>query len=310
MIKTQKFKILFILFIFSFLLFDIFAANAAEVFLESKKQQVALEEQFIVDVFLNTTEESINAVEGKIFFPDNFLEVKEIQDGNSIINFWVEKPFLNSKSNISYAGIIPGGYKETKGFLFSIVFQAKANGNGIIEIRDVKSLLNDGKGTLTKTIVKNLEFKVQNLSKDPAILKNYILTPQEDKDLPEDFKPEIAQNPTMFNKKWFIVFSTQDKGLGIADYAIYESRKIEKQIAADAWEKATSPYVLKDQDLESFIYVKAIDKAGNERIVVTDPKYLLKQHKTWLNLIIIAIVLVIVFIASKILWKKYIKSYK
>ena len=37
-----------------------------------------------------------------------------------------------------------------------------------------------------------------------------------------------------------------------------------------AWEKVVSPYVLKDQSLNSVIRVKAVDRAGNERIVEFD----------------------------------------
>jgi len=75
---------------------------------------------------------------------------------------------------------------------------------------------------------------------------------------PEEFKPEIAE----IEGKKYLVFSTIDKTSGVDYYEVLETRN-KKQ---ETWKIAKSPYILSDQGLESKISVKAVDKAGNERI--------------------------------------------
>ena len=81
-----------------------------------------------------------------------------------------------------------------------------------------------------------------------------------DTDPPEDFTPFVASDPTIFDRKFFLVFSATDKGVGIDHYEVREGFWSE-------YERAESPYLLKDQSLGKFISIKAIDKYGNKRLV-------------------------------------------
>ena len=58
------------------------------------------------------------------------------------------------------------------------------------------------------------------------------------------------------------------------------------------WVSVESPYVLQDQELRSYVFMKAIDKAGNKRIVSLPPKYPLKWYEMYENWIIIIIIAV------------------
>jgi len=79
---------------------------------------------------------------------------------------------------------------------------------------------------------------------------------------PEQFKPEIGKDPAIFEGKYFLSFATIDKTSGIDHYEVFEKTGKNKE-----WfEKAESPYLLKDQSLKSQILIKAVDKAGNEQI--------------------------------------------
>ena len=64
------------------------------------------------------------------------------------------------------------------------------------------------------------------------------------------------------------------------------------------WERAESPYLLKDQSLKSIIKVKAVDKAGNEKIVKVAP--FKKIFPYWIIIFLIGIT-IIYFIAK---WQK------
>ncbi|MEK7086997.1 MAG: cohesin domain-containing protein [Patescibacteria group bacterium] len=150
------FYLFVVVFSFSILLFNFPTAHGAELFFKPKTQETAVNQQFQVDVFLNTENENINAIEGEIFFPETFLKLKEIRDGNSVINFWIEQPRERQetrdkgKGEIVFSGITPGGYFGGNGLIFSVIFEAQEEGRGFIEFRDVKALLNDGQGTPTE----------------------------------------------------------------------------------------------------------------------------------------------------------------
>jgi GxxExxY protein len=291
---------------------------AAELSLDSSVQEVSINQQFKVDVILDTENESINAIEGKIIFPSDLLELKDINEANSIVNFWIDNPQIamnkNASSNeVIFSGIVPGGYTG-RGLIFSMVFQTKKAGEGLIEIKDIKALLNDGRGSETKSTFQNLFVAIR------GDIRGYSWSTPEDTEPPEDFKPEIASDSTIFDGKWFLVFATQDKASGVDHYEVLEFRswnlefrKIVKKVikvisyskfqTPDSYEIAESPHLLKDQKLRSWIYVKAIDKAGNERIVSLPPRYPLKWYERWEIWGIIMLGIVIGHATKKFLWK-------
>ena len=77
---------------------------AAELRVEIKNGEISVGEQFKVDVVLNAKGEELNAIEGSILFPDNLISLKEIRDGNSIINFWIERPKITNERKIDFSG--------------------------------------------------------------------------------------------------------------------------------------------------------------------------------------------------------------
>jgi len=314
--KIQNFYFLVIVFSFAFFVFNFTEAEAAKLTLGSQIQEIAPGQQFQIDLLLDTENEEINAIEGKILFPEDLLELKEIRDGNSAINFWIEQPRLEKDGIIVFSGITPGGLYGEKELLFSTILQTKAEGNGTIEIRDVRALLNDGQGTSAKTTISNFQFSI---SKEVPGFE-FQVPGFKDTDPPEEFKPEIAQNPEIFDGKWFLVFATQDKGSGIDYYEVQEKREYEiksfdlKMVYPDpksSWVRAESPYLLRDQELKSYISVKTVDKSGNERIVTLAPQNPISWHENyliWLIIILVTIIIIItgaigLYIRKKILWK-------
>jgi hypothetical protein len=301
-----RFALSFYILIFAFCIKGI--VFAAELNLIFHTQEIAVGQQFQVDVILNTEGEQINAIEGKIIFPQDLLELKKINDGNSIINFWIEKPKSAPEGQIMFSGIVPGGYNDSQGLIFSITFLAKKEGSGTIEFNGVKALRNDGKGTEVPLTISNFQFSISNLPAGEPVPQEVTTPKTEDRNPPEEFTPQVAADPAIFEGKWFLVFATQDKGSGIDHYEVLESRN--QKIENRNWRTVESPYLLKDQKLKSFIYVKAVDKAGNERIATLAPRYPLKWYEKWENWIIIIIVTFI----SYLLWKvikskiKYQKS--
>lgn len=295
--KIQKYLIaassVFVLFVAALPVF------AAEIFLDAKNQPFAQGEEFLVQVYLNTEGESINAVEGKLVFPPDFLEAREILDGNSIISFWIERP--RPTKEIAFSGIIPGGYIENKGLIFSAVFYATKEGEGIIEIHGAKTLLNDGKGTEADVKISNLQFNIKEV--ELPIPKEVRPSEIKDSEPPETFRPEIAKDESLFGGKWFLVFATQDKSSGIDRYEVKESRQIIFTLF-QKWVPAESPYILGDQELRSFVFVKAVDKNGNKRIIQIAPRNPFSWYENYENWIIIITVVLVVLLETKKLWRK------
>lgn len=225
---------------------------AAEIFLSAKSSEIRTGQPFEVEVFLNAGNDSINALEGKIIFPQDLLELKTANDGNSIINFWVEQPKAGASGQAAFSGIIPGGYNGGNGKIFSLAFLAKKVGRGVISIGNARALQNDGAGTEA-----GLAVAVQNFVVNDEAPVTPEAAAREDREPPEGFLPQIASDPSVFDGKWFLVFATQDKGSGIDHYSVCEGN--EKCIVAE------SPYLLKDQGLRGDIVVTAVDKSGNER---------------------------------------------
>ena len=291
-----------ILFIFSLGLILPQMVFAAQISFDAKTTQAQVGKNFEVTLFVNTEQENINAFEGKIIFPNDLLDLKEIRDGNTIVNFWIEKPKAQDNA-IVFSGVTPGGFNGRNGLIFSAIFEAKKEGVVKFEVNDVRILRNDGIGSMAAVSVVPFEVVVSKKTQVeiPAIPKI------EDRERPELFVPEIARDESISGGKWFIVFVTQDKASGIDHYEIKESRQ-RFFIIFQKWSQTESPYILQDQELRSYVFVKAVDKAGNERMVKINPQNPLGWYENYENWLIIVLGLVIAYAIKKFLWRRYLKK--
>lgn len=281
-------KNLFKIVIIISIIFSSSFAFAADISLYTNQTGIKTGDEFTIDVLVHT-KEKLNAVEGKLIFPKNDLEIKEIRDGNSIINFWVEKP-INNDGIISFSGITPGGFKGNNQKIFSVVFKAKNIAEIMLTLNNISLLLADGEGTNSTENIFNISLNIED-GKD-----NYLLQTSADSEPPENFNPIITSDPNIFEGKNFIAFATQDKDSGLSHFEIKEGW-------IDFYKKAESPYLLKNQKLNKKIKIKAIDLNGNERIVVfnaqnPDPWY--KQFIIFELLLVVMMVFLIRKIYAKI----------
>src|SRR3989344_3501467 len=230
----MKYHFLFFLLLTTFYLLLTFPAEAASLNLVSPVSEIGVGQQFQVDLMLDAEGEIINAIEGEITFSKELLEIREIRDGDSIINLWVERPSIKPTGKVIFSGIIPAGFAgvlspyyegRRPGKIFSLIFTSKGEGEGTVNLENEKVLLHDGLGTPAKLGILNFEFRI--LKREVRIPDSRFPIP-EDKDSPEDFKPEIASNQNVFEGKYFLVFAAHDKGSGIDHYEIQETRNKEK----------------------------------------------------------------------------------
>ena len=273
-----------------------FVTIAGEIRIDMNKANIGTKEQFLVNVIVFTNE-PINAVEGQISFNPNMLEVKEIRDGGSSVNIWIEKPEITSNGTIVFSGITPGGFLGVNNQLFTIVFEAKDSGIASIVINNAKALQNDGIGTKIPLAFRNVKINIQ---KENNAMQEEI---SKDTTIPEPFKPIITQDLSLFENNWFVVFATQDKISGISHYEIKEY-KFRYFSFLSRWKTADSPYVLTDQSLKSRIIIKAIDNAHNTQTAKINPTNPLLWYEYTLYWFIIISISCGIFCLAQKTWKR------
>jgi len=272
---------------------------AAQISFDTKTTQMQVGKNFEVILFVNTEQENINAFEGKVTFPGNFLDLKEIRDGNTIVNFWVEKPKAQDNT-IVFSGVTPGGFNGRNYLLFSAIFEAKKEGVAKFGVNDARILRNDGIGSMAVLSITPFELVISKGSRAEISAIPKI----KDRERPELFVPEIARDELVSGGKWFLVSATQDKGTGIDHYEIKETRQRFLGIFSK-WISGEFPYVLQDQELRSYVFVKAVDKAVNTRVEQISPRNPLGWYENYENWLIIILGLAIAYVVKKLLWRKY-----
>ncbi len=336
------FKYLVLIFLFLALPFYSYAATIS---LESRNQKYHVGDEFAVDVMVDKINECFNTVKIEIDFPKDFLDFIDFSDGESLLSLWLKKPNSNNKQEINqsgkleFIGGIPGGYcgkipgdPGISNKLGTIFFKAQKAAQEIeLTINNNSQiLLNDGRGSFDDLQIKKLKLNI--LEATSTFKEGWKELLKKDKIPPETFVVELRQSPHMFNGAYYIIFSTTDKQSGLDHYEVLEIKPEEqlgikpkrsfwdiilgKKKEAPKWERVKSiPYKLKDQSLESIIKVKAVDKAGNERIVEYIPpadKRPPKPSKFFISfkLSLILIVGAVILILITVLLEKKRKRYK
>jgi len=284
--NTIKFCVI-LLVICVYLLLTIIVAEAAVLYLETNEYQYYKGDTFIAEIRLNTEGEYINTVKVNLNFPKDLLEVRDFSQGNSVLTLWIETPStanidtINREGLVSFSGGIPAGYQGWDGLLGRIVFRVRETptpnlGVGVnakVEfLESSKVLLNDGFGT--EAGLKREEAILMISQGGETKLNEWQEELKKDNTSPEAFEINLNKDPSLFEGKYFVIFSTNDKQSGVDHYETLEAdtRGYQRGTTQKAvWKKAESPYLLEDQSLQSIIKVKAVDKAGNEIIALLEP---------------------------------------
>lgn len=274
-------------------------------------------------------DECVNVVDGVISYSDN-IEVADLFIGSSIFSMWVEEPQINRESKtISFAGGIPNGYcgrvegdPRLTNVLLDIIVQSPGvsigmSGSGsssgtttdqatIAFTPETSVYLNDGLGSdaplntydATVALMRTAGSESQN-----DWLDNVAADTQD----PQPFTIRLEQTDNAFSGEYFVTFQSTDKQSGLSHYEVMEESNQSDSLftwgRADApWVETRSPYVLKDQTLNSTIYVKAIDKAGNEYVATLVPDEHLRTGLPVIPYVLMAILGGLVVVLSGVAW--------
>ncbi len=304
LLNLKQFKNAIILLIVGFVLFPTITSGAV-LYLEPAEGEYQPADTFIVEIKIDTENQCINAVGVDLSFSQNIFKAIDFSQGESIINLWTETPQINQEAgNLSFSGGIPGGYcgripgdPGASNLLGKIIFRVPGMmvsqlGIPLAQISFLENsqvLLNDGLGTKAELTLQGASFTI--IDKSEAVKDEWREELKKDNIAPELFEIEVHQYPAIFEGKYFITFFTSDKQTGIDYYEVKEG--------SQDWKKAESPYLLENQNLQSIIKVKAVDKAGNEGVAEYIPEFPKKLFPYWIIIVILIIGVVIWYFITK-----------
>lgn len=237
----------------------------------------------VVEITISVTSDiPVNTFAGSLVYSRNLTPLS-VSDGSSIISVWLAHPTVSSP--ISFSGFTPGGYVGRNGKLFSMLFRVTSAGTASISVADTSILRNDGAGSAEPVKVAPLALSILKVPQGGYV------TP-EDTDPPEPFVLAIGTSSQPFDGQSYLVFSAVDKNSGIDHYEVAESRL--PWFLPLVWNDTGSPYLVNDQSGVSDIFIKAVDRAHNERITVFHRTHLLRPYE-WVVLAMIMGVLCILY---------------
>jgi len=242
------------------------AKAATGVYFNSTTENIQVGDNFAVDFKISSPDESINVIDGSILYDKDKLEIKDVITSQSLFSLWQKTPtFDNNQGRLSFVGGTTTGFEGAEGQVFKIIFLAKKSGQAKVDFQDVlKVYLNDGQGSKQNPWLKPMTIAISEKSDALPAKDIWPSLVAGDKISPEPFTIILSKDPNIFANKYFISFSAVDKESGIDHYEVSED--------GGKYLEATSPYLLKDQNLKNTITVKAVDKAGNERISTINSK--------------------------------------
>jgi hypothetical protein len=240
--------------------------SAATLYLDPSTERYGPGDTFVLTIRIDNQKECVNAAQVEITYPTDSLRAVDFGRGGSVLSLWTEEPKIDdTKGVVTFSGGIPGGYcgkiqgdPGESNVLGKVVFTVLKADAGTATIHlDPSSLvyLNDGLGTKAKLVTKDAHVALVHTPVGSSDV--WVKEVGADTTPPDSFTTLIESTRDVFGGLYYIVFSTVDKQSGIDHYEIFENGD---------WKRVTSPYKLPDQSLKNDIRVKAIDKAGNERV--------------------------------------------
>jgi hypothetical protein len=125
-------------------------ANDASIYFLPSTGQYTVGSTIDVSIVINTGSHSINALDARIAFPKDKLQVVSPSVGSSFVTIWTSPPsYSNTSGTLNFSGGLPNpGIKSSAAILATIRFRVKSSGNAVLRFRDNTQLLaNDGNGT-------------------------------------------------------------------------------------------------------------------------------------------------------------------
>ncbi|MEN9561610.1 MAG: hypothetical protein RIQ56_883 [Candidatus Parcubacteria bacterium] len=128
---------------------------------------------FSVNVYVESSDQAMNAASGIVSFPWDKLEVVSLSKAGSIFSLWPAEPsFSNSQGTVSFEGIVLNpGYTGANGKILTITFRARSAGTANMSFSSGSVLANDGTGTNILDGLRVATFTLTGAGEVPALPK-------------------------------------------------------------------------------------------------------------------------------------------
>ncbi len=131
---------------------------------------VGQNQDFGVDIKINTDNASVNAVQATIKFSADILQVKSISKEGSVFNFWLQEPtFSNTDGKIEFIAGTPNGVSGGALQVVRINFVSKGVGTSELIFTDGAISASDGSGTNILSKSNGGSFVVSSTAVAPPI---------------------------------------------------------------------------------------------------------------------------------------------
>ncbi len=227
-------------------------------------------QQLIMVLRLTTDQGRENAWGGQINFDSDQLKLQSISDAQSLVSLWLERPAETKTGQINFSGITPGGFSGS-GEMIRLIFAVTGSASSVhtsLRLTDFKALLGDGSGQITKVTISS---QISIIDDDSA-LTDFSL----DKMAPDLTWYLTREN--LISTGWQLSAMAFDKQSGINYLALATTSNyfgpwgnLAKHNSKLNWQKLTGPQVLANRDLRHIIFLKAVDNAGNVKLIKLYP---------------------------------------
>lgn len=283
--------------IFTILMFGMFlipsGVFSAQMDFEIVSTNVLTDEATIVGVYLDPEEQNLNVVEGvlkiKGSVSDDAISVFT-ETGDSYLKLWPTYPEYSSDERvIRFAGGNPDGIAN-KSLIFRIRIFSSVPQTITISTINGNAYINDGIATKEPLRSKSINVSVDS-KKVPQINQN------SSDDVPPTINGiEIGSDPDTYDGKYFVYIDAADDFSGIRDYFVEENFVKEKA--------ENGIYVLKDQSLNSNIFITVTDKVGNSRSEWFDINKIVNKTRDTIILSLSVFVILLVIIFGRFFFRK------
>ncbi len=213
----------------------------------------------LVPISVNTEGKTINTLDGAIMISGfGAVDVRNISLGGSKVPLWVRTPSLSQVGDsVSFVAAFPGGITGDSVELFTLALHAGKQATVELTPKNLKGYLNDGLGTEVPSTGFIPRIVVGPASASPVDeLKKSVSS---DNIPPLAFPVEVFQTKELYGGRKYLSYKSIDEQTGIDRYEVSEGD--------GPWIRTGGEYVLSKQSGYEKVRIRAIDRAGNVRVV-------------------------------------------
>lgn len=198
--KTSVKWLAVFLFLISGLLFHVPAVSAAALYFSPSSGSYAVGSSIVLNVYVSSADQAMNAASGVISFPRDKLEVISLSKTGSILSLWVQEPsFSNSAGTVNFEGIaLNPGFTGASGKILTVNFRVKAGGAAALNFLSGSVLANDGQGNNILTSLGTAQFSLGG-AVSPGAPETITLTELADTPAAPEISSPTHPDPT----KWY-----------------------------------------------------------------------------------------------------------